>query len=132
MTTHRFFRRSTLLLSALVFFAAPSAFAHGNHHRNHKRHRPVRVERVEVVTRPAPVTVRANLRVGPVRVVVPVRRQPRTTRYVVVHDRPYYDEYIYRDNHPIYYYDRHHDDCRYLGDDLFESEEFGLHYHDYD
>jgi hypothetical protein len=124
--------RSALLVGVLVLSVASTASAHPNHHGKHRRHRPVRVERVEVVTRPAPITVRANIRVGPVRVVVPMRHRPRPTRYVVVRDRHDYYDYVEHDNHPIYYYDRYHDDCRYLGDDLFESEEFGIHYHDYD
>ncbi len=125
MSNHRLIRRIALASLAATLFAAPTAFAHGGQ-------RP-RVK-VCVVRRPARPAVRASVRVGPVRVTVPVRRA-RTRRHRVIRYDVYrhnHNAYVCNDRHPVYYYDWHHQDCRYLGDEFFESEDLGIHYHTYE
>ncbi|MAE70544.1 MAG: hypothetical protein CME06_08765 [Gemmatimonadetes bacterium] len=125
MSKHRLIRRIALASLAATLLAAPSALAHGGHRSRAK---------VCVVRRPARPAVRASVRVGPVRVTVPVRRA-RTSRPRVIRSVAYrhnHNTYVCTENHPVYYYDWHHQDCRYLGDEFFESEDLGIHYHTYE
>lgn len=137
MSLPRINRPIALAAFALSLVAAPAALAHGNHH--HKRPKA----RVHVVARPHHNVVRANVRIGPVRVTVPVQRHHHCSwRCRQRHSRPVvyrpeihthvHDGIVCTENHTVYYYDWHHEDCRYLGDDLFESNAFGIHYHEYE
>ncbi len=125
MSISRLTQRVILTALAATFVAAPSAFAHGGH-----RHKA----KVCVVRKPARPAVRASVKVGPVRVTVPARRvhvrRPVVVRYQVHRHR--HDAYACHQDHPAYYYDWRHQNCRYLGDDFFESDDFGIHYHLYD